>query len=361
MVLSKEDIIRRYKTPGHPIAFSAPGAVAKHYPAVTQKRAKEALEHIDTYVLHREFKRPKIFNPYYIYKRRDLVQADLIDISSIKNQNDNVRYLLLIIDVFSRKVWMYPLVNKTKEAMVSKLTHWLAHLDRKPVAFSTDGGTEFWNRPVSTLLRSNNVDQQLAIGTSKASYAERANKTLQILIYKYLTDQETLRYVDVLDQLVSTYNKRGHRSLAQLSPNEADLARNQRRIRDIHMQRYAKVKRKKPTFKLGDMVRIKTESKQIVSSRRAYAEQYHGEYYLIERINRRLPIPLYYLRGMDDGVRIDGGFYANELSKVRGDVFKIERVLQRRGAGRRLQLKVRWKYFGPRWDQWILASDLRAH
>ena len=356
---SEELILENYRKPGHPTAFSAPGSVARHY-NVRASVAKNAIAKSDTYSLHREYKRPRNYNPYFVYKKRELVQGDLIEISDgdMSAENDGTKHLLLLIDVFTRKVWLYPLKTKTGLEVSDAMSDWLEHLATKPKVLMIDGGLEFWNRNVKRVLQQHDVIPQLAVGTSKAAYAERANKTLQILIYKYLTDRESLRYIDVLDDLVSTYNKRGHRSLAYMSPHDAEKQKNQLRVRDVAMQRYRKIRRKHPRFKVQDLVRIKTDSKQLVSSRRAYAEQFKGEYYKIDRINTRLPIPLYYLINTDDGEHIDGGFYAEELTKVRGDVYKVEKVIKWRGRGDNRQAFVKWKYFGPRWNQWINATDI---
>ena len=353
-------VSRAYSTPGHPAAFSAPSNVSRVFArrGVSQNQAKTILEGEDSYVLHREYKRPSVFNPYYIYQRRHLVQSDLIDIRLLRNQNDGIEYLLLNIDVFSRKVWVLPIKKKNAKCMKEALESWLRSLRRKPKIFSSDAGLEYWNRQVRQLMANHHIEMQLAHGTCKAAYAERANKTIQILIYKYLSHKETTRYIDVLSELVNTYNKRGHRSLEYYSPNNADKPRNEGIIRAIHMRRYAKLQRKAPTFKLGEMVRIKTDAKAISSSRRAYAEQFHGEYFSILRINRVLPIPLYYLRSLDTGERVEGGFYSNELSRVRGDVFKIEKILRRRTRRGVREVLVRWKYFGAQHDLWIPEANL---
>ena len=315
-------------------------------------------ENLQHPVFHREYKRPKVFNPYYIYKKRELIQADLIDIQKIKNENDSYSYLLLLIDVFTRKVWVYHVKRKSAKEMKKIIEKWLRSLRQKPKVLETDAGREFNNTQVKNLLSANNIQYKIAVGTCKASFAERANKTIQILIYKYLTQNETLRYIDVLDNLVKSYNRRGHRSLRYLTPIEAERADNQALVRGIQILRFRKIKRKKPTLKPGDIVRIKTDSKQISSSRRAYAEQYHGEYYMVMRINKKLNIPLYFVKSLTTGSMVKGSFYSNELSRVRGDVFKIEKILKRKGRGRNRKVLVRWKYFGPRWDEWIYESEI---
>jgi Integrase core domain len=355
---SDEKIAEAYRTPGHPVAFSSPQTVADHF-SITKERAKKILEGIDSYTLHREFKRPRVFNPYYVYKRREQAQGDLIDIRSLSKENDGTNHLLLLIDVFSRRVWVYPLKTKTGIECERNLRKWLASLSKTPRQIIFDGGGEFFNAHVQNLLRSYRITLTLATGTSKAAYAERANKTLQVLIYKYLTDRETLRYIDVLDEIVNSYNNRGHRSLNFMTPLQADNPRNSPEVRRIFRERWDKIRKKAPKYKVGDVVRIKISDPQKVhTSSRAYAEQFKGEYFHVIRINRRLPIPMYYLKSWDTDEIIDGAFYENELSLIRGDVFKIEKILKRRRRGRNTQLLVRWKYFGPCWDKWINEQDV---
>lgn len=351
-------IARAFKKPGHPCAFSARDNVARHF-NVSGDKARKALEFVDSYVLHKEYKRPRSFNPYYVYNLRDMVQADLIDVKNIKRSNDNVSYLLLLIDVFSRRVWLYPMVNKSAGLTREKLQAWIGSLRQRPKQLMTDAGKEFCNAPVRNLLRAHDIEHTIAAGTCKAAYAERANASIQVLIYKYLTDRESVRYIDVLEDLVKSYNKRGHRGIEYFSPLEADKRQNEELIRGINMARWAKVGRKKPRFEPGDLVRIKTDSSRVSSARRKYAEQYKGEYFRIMRTNRRLPVPVYYLKSLDSGQMIDGVFYAEELSRVRGNIFKIERMLnQYRGRRPNRQVLVQFKYFTN--PEWIYERDIVA-
>lgn len=357
----KEEIQTSFRRPGHKIAFSAPGTVARAY-GISQEKARKILEEIDSYVSHREYKRPSIFNPYYVYKRRELIQADLIDISELRAHNNGVRYLLLIIDVFTKKIWVYPLKTKEGLRVREALEDWLDTIGNPvPESFATDAGNEFFNRHVRALLNDRGVRQEKSIGTCKAAVAERANKSLQVLIYKYLSENQTKEYIGKLPNLVETYNRRGHRTLNFMSPNMADLPRNELDVRAIHVARYAKIARKKLKFNVGEVVRIKLESKVLSPQSRAYKPQFKEEYFVIRDINRRLPIPLYYLKAMDSNEEIQGGFYSNELTAVRGDEFKIERVIEERGEGPNRELLVRWQHFGPQWDSWVPATSVRFY
>lgn len=356
-------VVRAYVTPGHAVAFSTPQRVAAHF-GITATRARHILEHVEGYTLHREYKRPRTYNPYYVHKRREQVQADLIDVAKLARHNNDTRFLLLLIDIFTKRVWLYPLARKTAAAVASKMTRWLNGLDVAPDVLMTDRGNEFRGR-VQLLLQRRHVEWQPALGTMKAAIAERANKTVQILMYKYLSENETLRYIDALDRLVDTYNKRGHRTLEGMSPLDADRPENEMRVQAIFHARYNRIAdrtRRKRTgrlpYQVGDTVRIKTEPKKITSSSRAYAEQFHGEYFRVVRINRTLAVPLYYLRSLDTWDTVDGGFYAEELQRQRGDAFKIEDVLRERTRRGRRELLVKWKYFGPAHNSWVAATDV---
>ena len=364
-VVTKQELLRMYKRPGHPIAFSAPGAIYNFFKGeVPLDFIQSALEEEDTYTLHREYKKPSVYNPYYSYERRVNFQADLIDIAQLKRDNDGITFLLLVIDVFSRKIWVVPLQRKTGEATRNGLQLWIDEMnitrrDNKKIICLTDSGKEFLNATVQALFRDNNVEHQTATNINKASIAERVNKSLQVIIYKYLTSLGETRYVDALPQLVSTYNNRPHRTLLQMTPAEADLSENEVKVRSIHLDRYGKIKRKKKIkFRVGDTVRIKTLAGRVSSSRRAYHQQFHGELYKVIRINKRMPIPMYFLKSMNDDEEITGGFYANELVRVRGEMFKIDKIIRSRGKGRRKEHFVKWKYFDNKWNSWIKASDL---
>ena len=146
----EQRIITAYRTAGHPIAFSSPAAVARYF-GITRRKAEKILQKIDSYTLHKEFKRPRVFNPYYVRQRRTLIQGDLIDIKALKRENDNISYILLNIDVFSRFVWLYPLPSKSANAMINVLQQWLQTIEptrQGLFEYQVDKGTEFHNRQV---------------------------------------------------------------------------------------------------------------------------------------------------------------------------------------------------------------------
>lgn len=353
----RENVLKNYRTPGHPTAFSGISNVSNFY-NISDAKAKEILEHDSTYQLHRSYRRPSVHNPYYIYGRRKLIQGDLIDISKLHRTNEGVKYLAMFIDVFTKKAWAYGMKTKTGGEMARVMRQWLEDMgEPKPEVLGCDAGREYQNDVVKRLMRSNGIDLQIEHGVSKAAVCERLNKSIQILIFKYLTDNQTTTYIDKLPSLMRSYNGRGHRSLEYMTPDEADLPENEARVRGIHIARWDKIPTKRALCNVGEWVRIKIDSKKIGETSRAYEKQFKPEYYEIVRINR-LKIPLYHLKVVDDDDPVLGGFYQNEIVRCRGETFYIEEVLGERGRGRNRMILVKWLNFSDRWNRWIPAANV---
>jgi hypothetical protein len=110
-----------YHTPGNPSAFSGRNRQFKAYPGVKQRGIIKTLFESDSYTRHREGKRPPSYNPYFIRRQRELLQADLADLGVIQAHNDDYRYLVVVVDVFSRYCWVHPLKQKTDKATCAAL------------------------------------------------------------------------------------------------------------------------------------------------------------------------------------------------------------------------------------------------
>ena len=78
-------------------------------------------------------------------------QADLVDVSNLKKDNDGITFLLTVIDVFSKWAWRIPLKNKLASSLVMPFRELL--LDIKPMTLQTDKGLEFRNLSFQALLK----------------------------------------------------------------------------------------------------------------------------------------------------------------------------------------------------------------
>jgi len=164
----------------------------------------------------------------------DLYQADLVDITNISHYNDVTRYLLTCIDVFSKK----------------RLGH--------TVTFEDGSSRDRSIRKNHRLLWQGQRIRQLfhfCISENediKAAVVERFNKTLKTKMYCYFTFKNTWRYIDILQDLVDSYNATRHRSIS-MSPDEVTVANEDMVHSGLNLIESIA---KKPRYVSGDTVRI---------------------------------------------------------------------------------------------------------
>ena len=173
-------IKRQYVTPGHPSAFSGIGRVAAHHGLKT-RNARELLSEISSYTLHREAKRPRYRNPYFVYLRREQCQADLIDVQQLSRFNDNHKYLVCAIDSFSRKLWVRPVKAKTARLVLEAFRSIVDAMGDKPRSFFADKGTEMKNATLINYLNSQDITLLHPNSEIKAGIVE---STRAMLIYR---------------------------------------------------------------------------------------------------------------------------------------------------------------------------------
>ena len=90
-------------------------------------------------------------------KRRVLVNgidriwaADLVDMQAFSKFNRGIKYLLAVIDVFSKYGWLLPLKNKMGKSVALALK--TIFKEKKPKKMWVDKGKEFYNKDVKHLL-----------------------------------------------------------------------------------------------------------------------------------------------------------------------------------------------------------------
>ena len=133
-------------------------------------------------------------------------QADLVDNGKLASYNKGFKYVLTCIDVLSRYTWVVPLKNKTEKTL-KEAFQVMFKTGRLPILLQTDRGTEFTNRVFRKFLKENDVHFFTTYNDeTKASIVERFSRTLKTKMCKYFTPRETLTYVDVLSEMVASYN-----------------------------------------------------------------------------------------------------------------------------------------------------------
>ena len=195
---------------------------------VTYKQVANWLAEQDVYTLHkpvrRRFPRRKTYSLGIDY----LWHADLVDVAHLSEQNDCHRYLLAVIDVFSKYAWIIPLKRKDAKRVSDAFDEIFAG-GCKPVKLQTDKGKEFVNAPLQKKLKDEGVQFYVSQNEDiNAIVAERFNRTLKTKMWKHCTHRDILRYIDILTDMIASYNDTRHRTIGSApssvnSTNEADV------------------------------------------------------------------------------------------------------------------------------------------
>ena len=135
--------------------------------------------------------------------------ADLIDMQAFSKHNNGIKYLLTVINIFSKFVWIVSLKRKTEQEVANAF--WRILKERKPSKTWVDRGREFYNKEVQKLVALYSTENE-----EKSCVVERFNRTIKENMFKYLSANNTRKYVDVLDLLVDQYNNTIHSSIKRL-------------------------------------------------------------------------------------------------------------------------------------------------
>ena len=337
---------RVYYDPKHPAALGGarPLAAATGVPL---KRVKAWLIRQRTYTLHKPLKKKFRRSRIVVAGIDHQWQANLSDVSSLAQHNDGYKFLLCVIDVFSKYAWVWPLKNKTGDSLMEAFGR-IFSLRRRPQRLQTDKGTEFLNRKVQAYLKKRGIHFFVTHNVeTKASVVERFQRTLKERMWRYFTHRQTQRYVDVLQDLVRAYNARKHRTIG-MAPKD---------VRPEHewmlTPQSPPVRRsKKKTMAVGTNVRL------ALPKHGAFDKGYWPNWTLETfRVAPNLGTRGYKL--LDErGDPIEGTFYPEELQTVvvgDDEVFPIEKILE----GRKDQVLVKWLGYPSSFNSWIDASTLQ--
>nr|CAD2195569.1 unnamed protein product [Meloidogyne enterolobii] len=332
--------------------------------SITRDAVKKYLSTQNTYTLHRRAVRK--------YKRmRTLAaglhtewQADLSIFDRLSSQNKGFKYLLVCIDTLSRMIFVEPVKSKHSEKMIDAFKRLFSRIKIVPWKLLTDQGLEFTAKEVKKYFKSIDMEH-FSMFTSPqwhAGMAERANRSIKERLYRYFTEKRTLKWVDVIQDIVNAINNSFNSSIGMrpidVTYKNAEGLR--LKLKEQAREEVAPNRWKHTDFSVGDKVRIE-KYKHVFQ--KGYLPNFTDEIFVIKQV-RLVPHqrPTYRLSDKK-GELIRGWFYANDLCLVRErkkeDVlYDIEKVLKKRNFDGENQYFVKWKGYGTRFNSWIPASSV---
>lgn len=193
----------------------------------------------------------------------------------------------------------------------------------------------------------------------KAAIAERVITTLKEKIWKYLNYNHTRRYIDVLQDMVQSYNGTYHKSI-KMAPKDVTEAREAEVLENLYGHLWERnEKLKKPKFGKGQMVRISHAKREFC---KGYMGNWTEEIFYVRDITYAKPYIVYKLEDWSHEP-VEGSFYETELQAVDKDVkgyWKVEKILETKQLknGTRKYL-VKWEGYPTSMNSWVPEKDIK--
>lgn len=336
-------VFQNYTNPLHPTAFASLSRLRSFYKPrdISLAGLRHILTKIESYTQKKRPSKVMLHSPTFSWKKREHLQCDLIDLGMLKHDNRNVTFLLTIIDIFTRKAWVYGLRHKTAVETVNAFKKFLAeeHLElghrekNEPLILSHDAGREFMSGLFQACLRENHIESRVPQTSLHCGFIERFNLSFKRILFSYLKSKSDNHYLQDLPDLVHIYNSRVHRMI-KMSPNEAEKDINQAQLLSTALRRQGKLSLKRANIERvwkkrglkyfleeGDMVRV-AKSIQDDPFHKGYKDTFSDDIFMVKKVHRTGFIPLYTLShgpGEKEGKELDRKKYREQLQLVSPD------------------------------------------
>ena len=250
--------------------------------------------------------KPKRYRKVLSFKINDIWAVDLVEFQdeTIIKDNDGYKYILFVVDLYSRYAFGRAMKNKTSVETLTAFKQIMTEAKAKPKKLWRDEGKEFYGE-VGKYLKTNTIEAYSTYGTHKANVVERFNRTMKNNMYKMFLYNNNYEWTKHLQELIDQYNNSPHRGIQKYTPYQVYR---EGQMLDTMPE---KPNLKPPKFKVGDKVKI---SKQLGKFDRGYKPKWKTEVFEVKEVKKTSPY-MYVIKDKNDEV-ITGAFYEEELQKT---------------------------------------------
>ena len=152
-------------------------------------------------------KKNYLTNKTDVYFIDDIWSLDILDLKDYGPENNkNYRYVLVVIDNFSKFGWTIPLKNKNAQTIKDSFENILLGSKRKPNSIESDRGKEFYINIFQDFLNKNDIKFYSRNSSYGAVFAERFNRTIRDLLKRIVCEQGDSNWIDILATITKQYN-----------------------------------------------------------------------------------------------------------------------------------------------------------
>ncbi|KAK3927800.1 Putative uncharacterized transposon-derived protein [Frankliniella fusca] len=312
------------------------------------------------YTIHYPRRRRFLTRFYNIASYYRLLEVDLADVQGLARYNSGVKYWIVAVEAASRRIFLETMRDKSGPEVVRGMTSLFEKMPQKVSIVRSDRGSEFKSKAYLRLLRENGMTAQYASGESKASLAEKAIGKVFNRVFRFLTYGNTSTYLPVLSKIVAGLNATVHSHTGVAADDfdpEKHLYPTWEKTVLKHRPSFAKQRKKKYKFNIGDRVRV---SLSYDPMSKGYAGYYSRAYYFV---TSRAPGPphTYRIKNIENE-EVQGEFYQEELQLVNDredQSYPVDAVHARRTVRGEREVLVSFKGWPKNHRVWVPAAAVR--
>ena len=356
-----------YTNTKSPSAFAGIDALydeaRKHEPTITKKDVIYYLEGNRTYTLHRprriHFKRSRTIPSGFMTD----VQVDLADFQKLARHNEENKYILVGIDVLSKRLFAAPTKSKNFKDMKRAFENLFEQMPMLPHRIYSDRGTEFNMR--EKIKKDNKIEYadyfkdldiqkfKSSTKTIKASLAERAIRNLKSRLYRLFSELKTLNWLKYLVQVVDGINH-SYCRITKMRPIDVNFKNAQAVWENVFGKELTFEQGTASKHNVGSNVRMANYKETFD---KGYLPNWSDEILTVAKVKRAKP-DTYKVKDDKDEM-FEGNFYAEDLGKTRKDAkttYRIKVLKKRTRNGIREYYVKFIGYTDP--PQWIPEKDI---
>jgi hypothetical protein len=211
-------------------------------------------------------------------------QMDLVDMSNFSMKNQGYNWILMLVDVFNRKIYAYLLPNKNKESIFKALTQFFEK--HHPEIITSDNDTGFKSDMIKKLMEKNEtINHMVEPNDHKAlGIVDRAIQTIKNVIYKYMKQENTTSYSKELARIIKAYNDTPNSGILDIAPNAVEADKdNTDKLQILNHEHDYQNRKNRVHLNIGDTVRIRLNKTTFA---RSYDEKYSELQYVVTAVDK---------------------------------------------------------------------------
>lgn len=223
----------------------------------------------------------------------DRVQIDILNMDQYSHKNKGFSYIMLVIDIFSRKLWAFLLKKRDQSNVETALSEFITK--HKPNIIISDNEASFMSKQTQKLFDDNNIKHINTEPTDHRALGviDRISRTIKVIIIKHMKYTNSIAYLDYLPTIIKMYNETPHPGILNLTPNDATKEENKQLLFDYNLEKAKYNNNYQKKLSIGDQVRTRNRKKTF---ERAYDQKYSDIHTITELTKTRATL--------DDGTTI---------------------------------------------------------